>query len=101
MRLDGRVAVVTGAGSGIGAASALAMAKEGARVVVVDLNEDRLDCHQLADDALRARRANAWQEAARRNGGVHPNVKPVTNRLLKRMRFAARSALEGGGMAMG
>ena len=39
MRLDGKVAVVTGAGSGIGAASALAMAKEGARVVVVDLNE--------------------------------------------------------------
>jgi 3-oxoacyl-[acyl-carrier protein] reductase len=39
MRLDGRVAVVTGAGSGIGAASALAMAREGARVVVVDLNE--------------------------------------------------------------
>ncbi len=39
MRLDGKVAVVTGAGSGIGAASAAAMAKEGARVVVVDLNE--------------------------------------------------------------
>jgi len=39
MRLDGRVAVITGAGSGIGAASALAMAREGARVVVVDLNE--------------------------------------------------------------
>ena len=39
MRLEGKVAVVTGAGSGIGAASALAMAKEGARVVVVDLNE--------------------------------------------------------------
>ena len=39
MRLDGRVAVVTGGGSGIGAATALAMAKEGARVVVVDLNE--------------------------------------------------------------
>ena len=39
MRLQGRVAVVTGAGSGIGAASALAMATEGARVVVVDMNE--------------------------------------------------------------
>src|SRR5256885_15273534 len=39
MRLDGRVAVITGAGSGIGAASALAMAKEGARVVVVDVTE--------------------------------------------------------------
>ena len=39
MRLDGRVAVITAAGPGIGAASALAMAREGARVAVVDLNE--------------------------------------------------------------
>src|SRR2546421_1116086 len=39
MRLDGKVAVLTGAGSGIGAATALAMAREGARVVVADLNE--------------------------------------------------------------
>jgi 3-oxoacyl-[acyl-carrier protein] reductase len=39
MRLKDRVAIVTGAGSGIGAASALAMAAEGARVLVADLNE--------------------------------------------------------------
>ncbi len=39
MRLTDRVAIVTGAGSGIGAATALAMAAEGARVLVVDLNE--------------------------------------------------------------
>src|SRR5262245_51899054 len=39
MRLKDRVAVVTGAGSGIGAASAIAMAREGARVLVVDLND--------------------------------------------------------------
>ena len=36
MRLKGRVAVVTGSGSGIGRASAVLFAKEGAKVVVVD-----------------------------------------------------------------
>jgi 3-oxoacyl-[acyl-carrier protein] reductase len=39
MKLKDRVAIVTGAGSGIGAASAIAMAAEGARVLVVDINE--------------------------------------------------------------
>jgi 3-oxoacyl-[acyl-carrier protein] reductase len=37
-RLDGRVSVITGAGSGIGRASALAFAAEGACVVAADLN---------------------------------------------------------------
>jgi NAD(P)-dependent dehydrogenase (short-subunit alcohol dehydrogenase family) len=38
MKLDNRVAVITGAGSGIGRASALEFARAGARVVVADLN---------------------------------------------------------------
>jgi NAD(P)-dependent dehydrogenase (short-subunit alcohol dehydrogenase family) len=37
--LVGKVAVVTGGGSGMGAAAARALAQEGARVVVADLNE--------------------------------------------------------------
>jgi NAD(P)-dependent dehydrogenase (short-subunit alcohol dehydrogenase family) len=37
-RLDGKAAIVTGAGSGIGAASARRMAGEGASVVVADVN---------------------------------------------------------------
>src|SRR5437763_9214378 len=37
-KLDGKVAVVTGAASGLGSASALRFASEGAAVVVADLN---------------------------------------------------------------
>ncbi|MDA8264235.1 MAG: 3-oxoacyl-ACP reductase [Actinomycetota bacterium] len=39
-RLDGKVAVITGAASGIGRASARRFAKEGASVVVVDLTDE-------------------------------------------------------------
>ena len=40
--LDGKVAVITGAATGIGRASALAFARAGARVVLTDVREDEL-----------------------------------------------------------
>ena len=38
-KLQGQVALITGGGRGIGAAIAMHYAREGAKVVVVDLNE--------------------------------------------------------------
>jgi 3-oxoacyl-[acyl-carrier protein] reductase len=45
-RLEGRVAFITGAGRGIGAATALRMAEEGARVVLADVDTD--GCKQVS-----------------------------------------------------
>ena len=40
MKLDHRVAIITGAGSGIGRASSILFAREGARIIVADINDD-------------------------------------------------------------
>lgn len=45
-KLDGRVAFVTGAGRGIGAATALRLAEDGARVVLADIDPE--GCKQVA-----------------------------------------------------
>jgi NAD(P)-dependent dehydrogenase (short-subunit alcohol dehydrogenase family) len=42
-RLDGKVAVITGAAGGIGKASAVRFAAEGAQVVAADLSGDAVD----------------------------------------------------------
>ena len=42
LKLDGRVAVVTGGGQGIGAASAQALGEAGARVIIAELQPDRV-----------------------------------------------------------
>ena len=51
-KLDGRVAFVTGAGRGIGAATALRLAEDGAQVALVDLDTD--SSQQVAAEIERA-----------------------------------------------
>ena len=60
-RHQGKTAIVTGAGSGIGRATVLRLAQEGARVVALDVNQERLAASQaeletkgLKADFLRA-----------------------------------------------
>jgi NAD(P)-dependent dehydrogenase (short-subunit alcohol dehydrogenase family) len=51
-KLAGKIAIITGAGAGIGEVSALLFAREGARIVVVDRDEPRANAavaHILAD----------------------------------------------------
>jgi NAD(P)-dependent dehydrogenase (short-subunit alcohol dehydrogenase family) len=57
--VDGKVAAITGAGSGIGRATALALARRGAAVVVSDLHATRADDVRAEIDALGSRAVSA------------------------------------------
>ena len=63
--LRDRVVVITGAGSGIGHATALACAAQGARVAACDIDQPRLDvlARELGDRALVVKRVDVSQHA--------------------------------------
>ncbi|MEO2167106.1 MAG: SDR family oxidoreductase [bacterium] len=63
-RLEGKVAVVTAAGQGIGRATACAFVREGARVLATDINKEGLS--RLADDvpSLETRVVDVTDEAS-------------------------------------
>jgi len=73
-RLDGRTAIVTGGGSGIGLATVLRFAEEGARVVVVDVDDD------------------AGEEAAERAGGLYVRCDVTDAAAVDAMVAAAQAA---------
>ena len=65
-RLNGKIAVVTGAGRGIGKETALFLAKEGAKVVVNDLggNTDGTGGTQIADEVVEEIKAAGGEAVA-------------------------------------
>lgn len=80
-RLAGKVTIVTGAGSGIGRASAIRFAEEGARVTCVDVNADSVretarligtSAFPVAADVSKAAQVQAYTDATvERWGGLH------------------------------
>lgn len=77
----------------------IALVKEG-DTIRIDLYANTINDEELRDRWEMGVRQEDWEELRIRNGGVHPSVKPVENRLLKRMRRDAKSALEGAGWAV-
>jgi dihydroxy-acid dehydratase len=69
--------------------------------IVVNIATDRIDCAQLSDPETWAIRSAAWNARAQAHGGVHPDARSVSHRVLKRMRATALPALRGGGMTDG
>lgn len=59
-RLSGKVALISGAASGIGRATARLFAREGARVAVTDANE--AGCRSVAEEILREGGQTLWQK---------------------------------------
>jgi len=67
--------------------------------IVVNVNDDTLDCAELDDAATLADRRARWQGEAERNGGIHPLVRVADTRLLRRMRARALPPLRGAGLS--
>ena len=87
-RLEGRVALVTGAASGIGAATSRAMVREGARVVVCDIQDALGEAlvQAMRDEGgeasyahLDVARADDWQSACQLSQALYGGVDVLVN----------------------
>lgn len=93
-KLDGKIAIVTGAGQGIGRGVALALAKEGASVVLADIQEAA--CQRTAQEitAIGARALPVTCDVSRRD-----QVKAVVGGSGERVRDGEHPGERGTGHA--
>jgi NAD(P)-dependent dehydrogenase (short-subunit alcohol dehydrogenase family) len=108
MRLDGKHAIITGAGSGIGRAAARLFAAEGAAVVAVDLHADaaRATAKEIGGTAVVGSVAepDVWQEAlaihdgtdlAYLNAGLYGFTGPIQELPLDLYRATVAANIDG------
>jgi len=112
-RVEGKVALLTGAASGIGRASAIRLAREGARVIAADVNEEGLaETRKMAGAHCIAQKLDVasekdWQAAIARikadrgrldilgNIAGVARVSPIVAMSLKEWRFVQSVNLDG------
>jgi NAD(P)-dependent dehydrogenase (short-subunit alcohol dehydrogenase family) len=94
-RLDGKVAVVTGAGSGIGRATSILFAREGARLVVADQNAEGVN-----ETASTIAKNGGTAQALTGDAGREDSVKGFVDRALSSFGaldvFYANAGVSGG-----
>ncbi len=81
MRLAGKTALITGAGSGLGRATAQLFAQEGARVVVADISQHRAEAVAAEINQAHAARAMGLQADVTHSQAVNALVKQATGAL--------------------
>lgn len=80
MKLEGRVAVVTGAGQGMGAAIAGRLALEGAKVAVTDIDEENREAvaSSIGDSALPFELdVTSWESVRNAHDAIEASLGPV------------------------
>ena len=68
---------------------------------IVDLNSNQINCPQLDDEKILAKRKAEWEGVVKKNGGTHPSAGIADTRLLNRMRCSTVAATQGAGMHPG
>ena len=91
-RLDGKVAVITGAASGIGYAASKLFAEEGAKVLLVDINEDGL---RKAEQSIGSERASFIKADVSKPEEVQKYVQTAVDRYGRINVFINNAGIEG------